>query len=345
MALDWSNLSFEFLPTNGYVQADCVDGVWSAPVVKTDPYIPLHIAANCLHYGQACFEGLKAFTTCAGEIVLFRPDQNAKRMALSAERICMTCPSEELFVTACQMAVAANREFVPPYGTGASLYIRPLLIGTEATVGIKPSSTYSFIVLVTPVGPYYKHGFSPVEAVVIEGYDRAAPYGTGRAKTAGNYAASLKPNLLAKEQGYPIVLFTDPREHKYVDEFGTSNFVGITPHGEYKTPMSPSILQGITNDSLQVLSREMGMTVVKEAIALDDLDQFSEVGACGTAAVITPVHIINDGERRFIFGKPDVAGEVLTSLFQQLQGIQYGEIEDKYGWLIAVDKVNNVVEA
>jgi branched-chain amino acid aminotransferase len=334
--LDWKNLGFAYLPTNGFVQSDFADGKWGPLTVKKDPYIPMHVAANCLHYGQACFEGLKAFTTKAGKKVLFRPERNADRLRLSADRICMEAPSTELFVEACRMATDLNKDYVPPHGTGASLYLRPLLIGTEPTVGIKASLTYSFIVLVTPVGPYYKNGFSPVEAVVLEDYDRAAPNGTGRAKMAGNYAASLKPGLVAKKMGYPIVLFSDPKEHKYVDEFGTSNFIGITADGQYKTPESGSILQSITNESLQVLAKDMGLKVGRGAIALDGLDQFREVGACGTAAVITPIYSVKYRERKFTFGRPDQAGETLTRLYQAIQGIQYGEIEDRHGWLTAV---------
>lgn len=336
MTLDWQHLDFGLVPTAAYVQVDYADGCWQAPVVKTDFTINLHIAANCLHYGQTCFEGLKAFTTRDGRVVIFRPEQNARRMQLSAHRLCMQAPSEELFVDVCRRAVQENLEFVPPYGTGASLYLRPFLIGTEPVMGVKASHTYTFIVLVTPVGPYYKDGFSPVEAVVTDDYDRAAPCGTGRAKAGGNYGASLLPSLLAKKQGYPIVLFTDPREHKYVDEFGTSNFIGITPDGQYKTPDSSSILDSITNNSLQVLARDMGLTVVKAPIPIAELEQFSEVGACGTAAVITPVYAINFADRKLTFGQPDQAGEVLTALYQQLQGIQYGEIADRHHWLVEV---------
>lgn len=334
--LDWKNLSFQYLPTNGFVQSDFADGKWGPLQIKQEPYIPMHIAANCLHYGQAVFEGLKAFTTKAGTVALFRPDRNADRLARSARRLCMEAPSLGLFVEACRKAVDANRDYVPPHGTGASMYLRPLLIGTEPTIGIKPSATYSFIVMVTPVGPYYKDGFSPVDAVVTEDYDRAAPKGTGQAKMAGNYAASLAPGLEAKKKGFPIVLFSDPKENRYVDEFGTSNFIGITAAGEFKTPDSPSILESITNESLQVLARDMGLKVVRAPIALDSLGQFTEVGACGTAAVITPVHSVTHGTRKYTFGKPGQAGETLTRLYQALQGIQYGEIPDKHGWLTKV---------
>jgi branched-chain amino acid aminotransferase len=335
-SLDWKNLGFAFLPTNGHVQSDFKDGKWGPLEFKTDPYLPMHVAANCLHYGQAVFEGLKAFTTKDGKAVLFRPERNAERMRASADRLCMEAPSQDAFVQACRMAVDKNREFLPPYGTGASMYLRPLLIGTEPTVGIKPSSTYSFIVLVTPVGPYYKDGFSPVEAIVTEDYDRAAPKGTGRAKCAGNYAASLKPGIVAKKMGYPIVLFTDPRENLYVDEFGTSNFIGITPDGQYKTPESPSILESITNEALQVLAKDIGLKVVRGPIRLSGLDQFREVGACGTAAVITPVHSVQYRDRKFTFGEKGKAGETLTRLYKGLQAVQYGEAPDKFGWLTPV---------
>jgi len=336
MSLNWSQLGFQYLPTNGYIRADYADGRWSSLEEKTDPCISVHVAANCLHYGQACFEGLKAFRTRDNAIVIFRPDQNARRLALSADRLCMASPSEEQFTEACRMAVKINREFVPPYGSGASLYIRPVLIGTEPTVGIKPSSTYSFIVLVTPVGPYYREGFKPVEAIIIDEYDRAAPLGTGQAKMAGNYAASLKPDALAHDKGFPIVLYTDSREHKYVEEFGTSNFIGITPAGEYKTPDSTSILQSITNSSLQVLAADIGLTVKCEQIPVLELDQFSEAGSCGTASVITPVHAVHYHDRVFRFGQPDVPGEVLTRLYTELQGIQYGDIADRHCWLTEV---------
>ncbi len=335
-SLDWKNLGFQYLPTRGHVRCDFEGGAWSAPTLHADPHISLHVAANALHYGQAIFEGLKAFRTKEGKVVMFRPDRNAARMRLSAERLCMEAPDEALFIEACKLAVRENLDFVPPYGTGASLYIRPLLIGTEATIGIKASDTYSFLVMVTPVGPYYKGGFNPVEALVMLDYDRAAPKGTGRAKTAGNYAASLLPGVIGKKKGFPIILFADPRENKYVDEFGTSNFIGITPSGEYKTPSSESILQSITNESLQALAGDMGLKVVRAPIALDALDQFSEVGACGTAAVITPIHAVHHGDKVFRFGDKDKAGATLTKLYKELQGIQYGEIPDKHGWLTKI---------
>jgi branched-chain amino acid aminotransferase len=335
--LDWKNLGFKYLPTDAYVKAEYANGVWSAPVLCTDPHITLHIAANVLHYGQTCFEGMKAFETKDGEVVLFRPEMNAQRLRASAERICMPPVPEELFLEACRMAVRANLAYVPPYGTGASMYLRPLQIGTEPVIGLKVSDTYTFLVLVTPVGPYYPEGFKPVQAVLIEDFDRAAPLGTGRAKIAGNYAAGFLPDKVGKKMGYPIVLFTDPAEHRYIDEFTTSNFIAITRDGKFVTPASSSILGSITNDSLQTLAMDMGLTVSKEAILFDELANMAEVGACGTAAVITPVCSIKARGRVIEFCSSECAGPVLTELYRRLQGIQYGELPDTHGWLMKVE--------
>jgi branched-chain amino acid aminotransferase len=334
--LDWKNLGFQYLPTHGHAQSDFRDGKWTPLSFQTEPVLKLHVAANCLHYGQSVFEGLKAFRTRDGRAVLFRPDRNAERMRRSAERLCMIAPPPDLFTAACKLAVARNLDFLPPHGTGASLYLRPLLLGTEPMIGVNASWTYTFLVMATPVGPYYKNGFHPVDAVVTTDYDRAAPKGTGRAKMAGNYAASLLPTKKAKDAGFPIVLFADPKENKYVDEFGTSNFIGITPTGEYKTPDSSSILQSITNESLQTLAADMGLKVKREPIALDALDQFSEIGACGTAAVITPIHSVRHGGRVFTFGSPKKGGDTLARLYRTLQAVQYGETGDEYGWLTEV---------
>ena len=335
--MDWKNLGFDYMDTNGYVIIDYKNGKWGDIETKKEPYFPIHIAANCLHYGQACFEGMKAFRTKDNKVVIFRPDMNADRIRASAERLCMKAPSKEQFIEACKKLVRLNLDYVPPYGTGASLYIRPVLIGTEPMMGVNPSNTYSLIIMCMPVGPYYKTGFLPVKAVVVEDYDRAAPLGTGYTKMAGNYAAGMMPGKIGKNKGYPIVLYLDPKEKKYVDEFGTSNFIGITKNNEYKTPSSCSILPSITNDSLQTLAKEIGLEIVKEDIAVDSLDQFKEVGACGTAAVITPIYSVKYKDKEFTWGSPDKAGETLTKLYNMLQGIQYGEIEYKYGWMVEVN--------
>lgn len=332
MDIDWKNLDFAYRPTAGSIRLDYDGEKWSAPQVMQEDSISLHIGAQVLHYGQACFEGLKAFSLKDGGVGLFRPEMNARRMLQSAERICMVAPPEALFVEACLQAVELNLEYVPPYGTGASLYLRPLLIGTEAMLPVLPASTFSFIVMVSPVGPYYKDGFTPVDALILEGYDRAATHGTGQAKVAGNYAASLKSILESKARGFPINLYLDAKEGKYIDEFGTSNFVGITADNEYLTPDSPSILPSITNNSLRQLAKDMGLRVIQKPIPVADLEQFVEVGACGTAAIITPIASVTHGSRKICFGQGE-AGPVLTRLYQELQSIQYGDVEDRHAWL------------
>ncbi|MBU0758460.1 MAG: branched-chain amino acid aminotransferase [Nanoarchaeota archaeon] len=335
--LDWKNLGFNFFDTNSHVEVEYKDGRWGEIKVKKDPYLPMHVAANCFNYGQACFEGIKAFTTKDGDTVIFRPEENAKRIRKSAERLDMKAPPVETFVEAVKLAVKENLDYVPPYGYGASLYIRPVLLGTEPQILLTASKTFKFFVFVIPVGPLYSKGFLPVRTVVVEDYDRAAPQGTGMTKMSGNYAAGMKPDRLIHEQGYSIGLFLDPKEKKYIDEFGTSNFIGITKDSTYMTPKSPSILPSITNNSLKKLAGDMGMTVAEEKIPINDIDRFAEVGACGTAAVITPVYSVTYKGKEHIFGDKDAAGPTLTKLYKEFQGIQYGEIDDRHNWMTKVD--------
>ncbi len=335
-ALDWKNLGFSYMNTGAYVTATYRDGSWGPVETESRTYIPLHIAATALHYGQACFEGLKAFRQKDGRVAIFRPEQNAKRLISTAERLVMQAPSIELFNDAVKKAVELNMEFVPPYGTGASLYIRPLLIGISPHVGIHASEEYLFAVLAMPVGPYYKDGFFPVNAIVQEKYDRAAPRGVGNVKAAGNYAAGMRGDMDAKSKGFPICLYLDAATRRNVEEFGTSNFMGITNDKQYITPDSQSILPSITNESLQVIAQDLGFTVEKRPVPVESLDIFSEVGACGTATVITPVHSIQHGDKVYRFGSPDKAGETLTRLFQEIQGIQYGELQDRHEWMVPV---------
>ncbi|MBD3344835.1 MAG: branched-chain amino acid aminotransferase [Chitinivibrionales bacterium] len=334
-SIDWQSLGFQYLPTNAHVKSEFKNGSWSDIEVCTGTSLQLHIGATCLHYGQACFEGLKAFRQKDGAIAMFRPDANAHRLASSAQRLVMAPPPVELFIEACKKAINQNIEFVPPYGTGASLYIRPLLIGTSPRVGLRPAEEYALIVLVTPVGPYYKNGFFPVKAYVQEEYDRAAPKGVGNVKAAGNYAAGLYSDLLTKKKGYPIALYSDSAQHRFIDEFGTSNFFGITADNKYVTPDSKSILPSITNDSLQQLSRDFGMAVERRKIPMEELSMFTEVGACGTAAVITPIHSVTYNETIYTYGKENEAGPTLTRLYKEIQGIQYGEKEDRHNWMLA----------
>ncbi len=334
--INWGELGFTYMQTDSFVVAEYHDGAWGKPQLRTDTMIPLHIGASCLHYGQAAFEGLKAFTRRDGSIGIFRPLENARRMAETGRRLVMQAPSEDLFIEAIRMLINNNRGWVPPYGTGASLYIRPLLIGTTARVGVKPADDYLFGVLCMPVGPYYKNGFYPVKAYVQEKYDRAAPLGVGNVKASGNYAAGMLGDLEGKEKGYPICLYFDSATHSFVDEFGTSNFFGITKDNRYVTPDSTSILPSITNSSLQQIAKDFGMKVERRHIPISELPDLREVGACGTAAVITPVYSITHGSKVYTFGSEHEAGATLTKLFKQIQGIQYGEIEDSHGWMVKV---------
>jgi branched-chain amino acid aminotransferase len=334
--IDWKNLGFSYMKTKGYLKCEYHKGKWGRIQMCTDPMVNLHIAATCLHYGQACFEGLKAFNHADGVTALFRPADNAKRMIASAERLIMVAPPEELFIKMCKRVVDLNSDYIPPYGTGASVYVRPVLVGSTPRIGVNPADDYVFIVLAIPVGPYYKNGFYPVNAFVQEGYDRAAPKGVGCIKAAGNYAAGLKGDLDGKHKGYPISLYLDSASHTFVDEFGTSNFFAITKDKRYVTPASSSILPSITNASLQQIAADFGMQVEKRPIPMSELADFSEVGACGTAAVITPVYSITFGDRVYTYGDEHKAGMILTKLFRQLQGIQYGEVPDTHRWMAPI---------
>ena len=336
MDIDWQSLGFQYLETNSHIRYVWRDGVWSEGELVDEPYLHLHIAATALHYGQAVFEGLKAFTDRQGQIRLFRPLENARRMALSARRLCMAAPPEELFLDACRRVVQANREFVPPYGTGGSLYIRPLLIGSGPQIGVSPAKEYVFLVLVTPVGAYYKGGLTPVRAVVLENYDRAAPQGVGHAKVAGNYAASLEPHHVAQELGFPVELYLDCREHRYVEEFGTSNFVAIDREGTYVSAQSSSILASITNKGLQLVAADLGHRVEVRAIEFSEIASFAEVAACGTAVVLTPVNEIVRGDQTIRVGPREGCGPVFQQIYNRYQAIQVGDVADPYGWTVAL---------
>lgn len=329
--IDWKNLGFQYLDTNAHVRYTWRDGAWDDGKLVETPRVELHISATCLHYGQAIFEGLKAFEQKDGGVRTFRAKDNAARMARTARRMCMAEVPESLFLEAIDRAISANAEFIPPYGTGGALYVRPLLIGSGAQIGVAPATEYTFIVLVVPVGPYYKGGFQPVSAVVLDDYDRAAPKGVGHVKVAGNYAASLEPHRVAHERGFPVELYLDPKEHRYIDEFGTSNFIGIKGD-TYVTPVSPSILPSITNMTLQQLAADRGLTVDCRPVAFDELEGFDEIGACGTAVVITPINRIVRGELELRVGPAEGCGPTLESLYHAVQAIQYGESDDSHGW-------------
>lgn len=336
LSINWKELEFKYMQTAAYIRCDCIGGKWGALQVCTDPMFSIHVAATCFHYGQACFEGLKAFTHKDGRIGIFRPEENAKRMIDTAHRLVMHAPSVELFLDAARLLINKNLEYMPPYGTGASMYLRPVLFGTSPHVGVHASEDYTFLMLAMPVGPYYKNGFFPVKALVVDEFDRAAPRGVGNVKAAGNYAAGMRADFDTKAKGYPISLYLDSTHHEYVDEFGTSNFLAITKENTYVTPDSSSVLPSITNKSLQAIAQDMGIRVERRPIHINEVADFREVGACGTAAVITPVNLIKYRDREFTFGLPTAAGETLTKLYTRLQQIQYGEYEDTHGWNVMI---------
>ncbi|NOY74665.1 MAG: branched-chain amino acid aminotransferase [Kiritimatiellaeota bacterium] len=333
--INWNELEFQYMPTKSNIRYTWSDGKWDDGALSTSSNVNLHIAASCLHYGQECFEGLKAFSCKDGAVRVFRPDENARRLSATSLHIMGPPIPEEMFLDAVRRVVKDNIEFIPPYGTQGSLYIRPLLIGTNPRIGISPSDEYLLIIMVMPVGPYYKGGITPVEALVMEDFDRAAPKGTGHVKVGGNYAAGLKPAKFAKSRGFPINLFLDSATHKYVDEFGTSNFIGITKDGTYVTPNSNSTLPSITNKSLMRLAEDMGVPVERRPIPVEELAELAEVGACGTAVVITPISRIVHGDREFSYG--DECGPTLKRLYDAVTGIHYGELEDRHGWLFDIE--------
>lgn len=332
--LDWANLSFGYIKTDYNVRSYYKDGKWSNPQETTSEEITLHMASTCLHYGQEAFEGLKAFKGKDGKTRIFRMRENALRLISSCRGIMMAELPVDIFEEAVIKAVKLNEHYVPPYGSGASLYIRPLLIGTSAQVGVKPSSEYLFVVFVTPVGPYFKEGFKPTPVVILRSYDRAAPLGTGTIKVGGNYAASLVAGDKAHNMGYSAVLYLDAKEKKYLDECGPANFFGIK-NNTYITSESTSILPSITNMSLMKIAEDMGMKVERRKIPEDELSTFEEAGQVGTAAVISPILRIDDIEenKQYIISKNGESGPISTELYNKLRAIQLGDESDKYNWI------------
>ncbi len=332
--INWSELSFGYMKTDYNVRCYYRDGKWGELEVSSSELINLHMASTCLHYGQESFEGLKVFKGKDGKARVFRMDENAKRMQSSCRGIMMPELPVEKFEEAVRKVVKLNERFIPPYESGASLYVRPLLIGLGAQVGVRPATEYLFIVFVTPVGPYFKDGFKPTPVVILRGYDRAAPLGTGTYKVGGNYAASLAAGEKAHELGYSAVLYLDAKEKKYVDECGPANFFGIKDN-KYITPKSTSILPSITNKSLMQLAEDMGMTVERRQIPEDELATFEEAAECGTAAVVTPIERIDDIDenKSYVFSKDGKPGPVCEKLYHKLRAIQYGDEPDKYGWV------------
>lgn len=336
--IDWSNLSFGYMPTDYNVRCYYRNGAWGEMEVSSSEYINMHMAATCLHYGQEAFEGLKAFRGKDGKIRIFRLEENAARLQSTCRGIMMPELPTEKFKEMMLKVVKLNERFIPPYGTGASLYLRPLLIGTGAQVGVRPANEYLFVVFTTPVGPYFKGGFSANPYVITRQYDRAAPLGTGTFKVGGNYAASLRASMEAHTAGYSAEFYLDAKEKKYIDECGAANFFGIK-NNTYITPLSTSILPSITNKSLMKLAEDMGMKVERRPIAEEELETFEEAGACGTAAVISPIQRIDDPEKgkTYVFSKDGKPGPVCEKLYNKLRAIQYGEEPDTYGWVTIVE--------
>ncbi len=336
--IDWGNLGFGYMKTDVNIRCNYSEGKWGELEVHDSEYISLHIAATSLHYGQESFEGLKAFRGKDGKVRIFRMKDNALRMQDSSEGTLMAKVPLEVFEEAVVKAVKMNERFVPPYDSGASLYIRPVLFGSGPQVGVKPADEYMFIVFVTPVGPYFKGGFQTTPFVIMREYDRSAPLGMGKYKVGGNYAASLVAGKRAHEMGYSAVFYLDAREKKYIDECGAANFFGIK-NNTYVTPKSSSILPSITNKSLMVLAEDMGIKVEQRQVPVEELSTFEEAGACGTAAVISPIQRIDDIDEdiSYVFSADGKPGPICDKLYHKLRAIQYGDEPDTHGWVTIVD--------
>ena len=336
--IDWANLSFGYMRTDYNVRCTYRDGKWGEIEISSEETINLHMAATSLHYGQEAFEGLKAYRCKDGKIRIFRMEANAERLQSTCRGILMPELPTELFCEMVKKVVKLNERFIPPYESGASLYIRPLLIGTSAQVGVHPADEYLFLIFVTPVGPYFKGGFATNPYVIIREFDRAAPLGTGTFKVGGNYAASLRANKMAHDLGYSCEFYLDAKEKKYIDECGAANFFGIK-NNTYITPLSTSILPSITNRSLMQLAEDMGLKVERRPVPEEELATFEEAGACGTAAVISPIERIDDLENKksYVIAKDGKPGPISTKLYQRLRAIQYGDVADPYGWVTVLD--------
>lgn len=334
--IDWQNLGFSYIKTDYRFIARWKDGAWDNGELSTDDVLHIHEGSTSLHYGQQCFEGLKAYRCKDGSVNLFRPDQNAARLQRSCDRLLMPQVPTELFIRACKEVVKANDEWLAPYGTGATLYLRPFVIGVGENIGVRTAPEFIFCVFCCPVGAYFKGGLAPSNFLVSD-YDRAAPAGTGAAKVGGNYAASLYPGKLAKEKNFADCIYLDPKTHTKIEEVGSANFFGITKDNKFITPDSPSILPSITKYSLLYLAKErLGLEAIEGDVYIDQLDQFTEAGACGTAAVITPIGAIQYGDNYHIFYSETDVGPITKRLYDELVGIQFGDVEAPEGWIVKV---------
>jgi len=335
--LDWKNLGFSYIKTDYRFIARWKDGKWDNGELTTDSTLHIHEGSTALHYGQQCFEGLKAYRCKDGSINLFRPDQNAKRMQNTCARLLMPQVPTELFIRACKEVVKANEKWVAPYGTGATLYLRPFVIGVGENIGVRPAPEYLFCVFCCPVGAYFKGGMKPSNFLVTD-YDRAAPHGTGGVKVGGNYAASLLPHELAAKRQFADAIYLDPKTHTKIEEVGAANFFGITRDNKFITPRSDSILPSITKYSLLHLAKErLGMETIEGDVYINELDKFAEAGACGTAAVISPIGGIQYGDDFHVFYSETEVGPITKRLYDELTGIQFGDVEAPEGWIVKVE--------
>ena len=335
--IDWNNLGFSYFKTDLRYISIWKNGKWDDGNLVEDNKISISEASTAIHYGQQCFEGLKAYRTKEGKIQLFRPDENAKRIIRSCNRILMPEVSVDKFIDACIQVVKANEAYVPPYGTGGTLYIRPYIIGIGDNLGVTTAPEFLFGIFCCPVGAYFKGGMAPVNFIISEDFDRAAPHGTGAAKVGGNYAASLMAHEQAKEKGFADCIYLDPATHTKIEEVGAANFFGITNDNVFVTPKSPSILASITKYSLLYLAKEyLGIKTEERDVLIDNLDEFKEAGACGTAAVISPIGGIEYNGNLHVFYSETEVGPVTKKLYDTLYGIQFGDIKPPEGWIVEV---------
>ena len=336
--IDWSNLGFGYVKTDKRFVANYKTGAWDNGVITDDDKVVISECAGVLQYSQSCFEGMKAYTTENGHTVIFRPDMNASRMADSCRRLEMPVFPEDKFVEAIAETVRANEDWVPPYGSGASLYIRPYMFGSNPVIGVKPADEYQFRVFTTPVGPYFKGGAKPL-TIKVSDFDRAAPHGTGHIKAGLNYAMSLHAIVTAHAEGYAENMYLDPATRTKVEETGGANFLFVTKDGKVVTPKSDSILPSITRRSLVHVAKEyLGLEVEEREVLFDEVKDFAECGLCGTAAVISPVgKIVDHGKEICLPSGMDEMGPVTKKLYETLTGIQMGRIEAPKGWIYTVD--------
>lgn len=332
--IDWANVGFGYHKTDKRYVSNYKDGKWDEGVLTEDSNIVLNESAGVLQYAQTCFEGMKAYTTVDGKVVVFRPDMNAKRMSDTAKRLEMPVFPEDRFVEAVEQVVKANLKFVPPYGTGATLYLRPFMFGSAPVMGVKPSAEYQFRIFASPVGPYFKGGAKPITLTVSD-FDRAAPHGTGHVKAGLNYAMSLHAIVTAHANGYDENLYPDALTRTKVEETGGANFFFVTKDNKVVTPKSDSILPSITRRSLMYVAKEyLGLETEEREVYLSELKDFAECGLCGTAAVISPVGKIVDHGKEICFPSGmEKMGPISQKLYETLTGIQYGRIEAPEGWI------------